>query len=160
MERKKKTNDISRPFRYLCFPSACCCFAFHLRFPKSFIKRVFFEKSLRNFYFNFIQSHVLSLISKSLLCELHPEMCDSSSHPLRQALQEVIVNLMSPELSVRQLAEQQVQALQVTDGKFRINFLVITNIETILGIQSSRSVFNWDFLQITIVQPKMRKGIV
>ena len=63
-------------------------------------------------------------------------MCDSSSHPLRQALQEVIVNLMSPELSVRQLAEQQVQALQVTDGKFRIDFLVITNIETILGIQS------------------------
>lgn len=59
-------------------------------------------------------------------------MCDSSSNPLRQALQEVIVNLMSPELPVRQLAEQQVQALQVTDGKFRIYLLFII----ILGVQS------------------------
>jgi hypothetical protein len=39
------------------------------------------------------------------------------SNPVRQVLYEVIINLLSPELSVRQLAEQQVQALQVTDGK-------------------------------------------
>ena len=40
-----------------------------------------------------------------------------SSNPVRQALYEVIVNLLSPDVSQRQLAEQQIQALQVTDGE-------------------------------------------
>ncbi len=42
-------------------------------------------------------------------------MCDNA---VRQAMHEVIVNLLSPDLPSRQLAEQQIQALQVTDGKF------------------------------------------
>ena len=38
-------------------------------------------------------------------------------NPVRQALHEVIVNLLSPDLASRQLAEQQILALQVTDGE-------------------------------------------
>ena len=53
-------------------------------------------------------------------------MCDPSN-PIRQALQEVIVNLLSPDPSVRQLAEQQVLALQVTDGKTLQNFVKYYN---------------------------------
>ena len=43
-----------------------------------------------------------------------------SDGALRQALQEVIANLLSPDQSQRLLAEQQLKALQVTDGKFNL----------------------------------------
>ena len=53
---------------------------------------------------------------------LFDKMCDNEGS-IKGALVEVINALMSPLPNERKLAEQQLDALQVTEGNFLLNFL-------------------------------------
>ena len=77
-------------------------------------------------------------------------MCDNEGS-IKGALVEVINALMSALPNERKLAEQQLDALQVTEGKFQLYFFQIEGIISILlRIRNETFLFSNHFLSIDI----------